>query len=88
MTDTTFNTVRIPTTGIVLINWKRQSDSSRGNVTAKGDLQKNGQFATVRVWGETVKVLKAKAGHLYLKAVSTTGDFVNIRVENINTISA
>lgn len=80
-------TASLPQDGIALINWQRQSDTSRGAVTAKGDLQSKGQFATARVWAKTVKVLRANAGHLYVKALKIDGGWVNARVVNINSIS-
>ena len=54
-------TSNLPTSGKVLVNFLRQSDSSRGRTTAKGDIQSAGRFTTLTAFAHTIKPFVTKA---------------------------
>jgi hypothetical protein len=66
-------TASLPTNGKVLVNFLRQSDSSRGRVTAKGDLQSAGRFTTLTAFASSIKPFVTKAGHISVRFLTADG---------------
>lgn len=82
----TILTANLPTTGKVLVNFIRRSDSSRGRTTAKGDLQSKGRFTTLTAYAASVKAFRTKAGHISVRFMTTQG-FACARAADIQSIS-
>lgn len=79
-------TASLPTTGMVMINFQRQSDSSRGRLTKKGDLQSMGKFTTLHAFASSVKPFVTKAGHISVKFLTREG-WACARATDIQSIS-
>ena len=79
-------TASLPTTGKVLVNFQRQSDSSRGRLTKNGDLQSKGKFTTLVAFASSVKPFVTKAGHISVRFLTTDG-WACARATDIQSIS-
>ncbi len=79
-------TSSIPTNGKVLVNFLRRSDSSRGRLTAKGDIQSEGRFTTLTAFANTIKPFVTKAGHISVRFLTTDG-WACARATDIQSIS-
>ena len=79
-------TANLPVTGKVLVNFLRQSDSSRGRTTAKGDIQSAGRFTTLTAFAHTIKPFVTKAGHISVRFLTADG-WACARATDIQSIS-
>jgi hypothetical protein len=79
-------TASLPTTGMVKVNFQRQSDSSRGRLTKNGDIQSKGKFTTLVAFASSIKPFVTKAGHISVRFLTTDG-WACARATDIQSIS-
>jgi len=79
-------TSNLPVDGMVRVNFQRQSDSSRGRLTKKGDLQSKGKFTTLVAFAASIKPFVTKAGHISVRFLTTNG-WACARATDIQSIS-